>query len=251
MSYLKDLNFNQAKHYKLPKTMFIDDRIMEDARGGHNAVILHMGIADKIDLSRSKYIKNHDDAFRDSNGKFYCVFPVKTAYEELRIKKGKYNQHKALLKEAGLIHFEEQEQKKSGHASRIYITPWDMWVEKNGLYSEGEWIVQPSSKDFYNPKDIVTVQPIIQETNEVEQEQQEETEENELQEYESIMTEAKSLGVKFYKFKRVDELHAIIEKHLGIGKRFINSTVEDLSALRLCYEEMKKAFYRETDAPDF
>ncbi|MGZ0875131.1 replication initiator protein A [Priestia megaterium] len=86
---------------------------------------------------------------------------------------------------------------------------------------------------------------------ESEQEQQEATEKENLQEYESIMKEAKALGVKFRDTKRMNELIAIVNKHLGVGKRFINSTVEDLSALRLCYEEMKRKFHYETEMSDF
>ncbi|MED3945330.1 hypothetical protein [Priestia aryabhattai] len=252
-SYLKESNFEQDKFYKVNKTIFIDDRIMDDKRGSHNSVILYMGIADKISLSKSKYEKEYDASFMDLKGQFFCTFPVKTAREELRIKRTKYNEHKAFLKEIGLIHYAEQEIKKEGDASRIYITPWDVWVKENGLYSDGEWIVQPSSKDFYNPEDIVTVQPIIEKSVEAEikQEQQESTKEDELQEYENIMKEAKALGLKFHHAKRIDELNLIVNKHLGVGKRFIDSTVENLSVLRLCYEEMRKTFYRETDSFDF
>ncbi|MGU3395017.1 hypothetical protein ACNHOZ_12730 [Priestia sp. D51] len=253
-NYLKESDFDQSKFYQTPKTIFIDDRIMEDTRGSHNAVILYMGIVDKVSLSKSKYEKKNDASFMDLKGQFFCTFPVKTAREELRIKRTKYNEHKAFLKEIGLIHYAEQEVKKEGDASRIYITTWADWVKQNGLYSDGEWIVQPLSKDFYNPKDIVTVQPIIEKAVEVEveveQKQQESIEEN-LQEYEAIMTEAKSLGVKFYKDNRMSELKKITEKHLGVGKRFTDSTVKDLPVLRPCYEEMKKTFYRETNSLDF
>ncbi|MED4001296.1 hypothetical protein [Priestia aryabhattai] len=245
--YLKESNFDQSKFYQTPKTMFIDDRIMNDKRGEHNAVLLYMGIMDKVELSKSKYKREKDASFMDLKGKFFCTFPCNTARKELRIKRGKYYQHKALLREAGLIHYEEQKMKQEGEASRIYITSWADWVKQNGLYSDGKWIVQPSSKAFYNPKHIVTVQPTFEEINEVDQEP---TEEN-LKEYESIMSEAKSLGVKFHKFKRIDELNTIVEKHLGVGKRFINSTVEDLSVLRLCYEEMKRNFHYETEMSDF
>lgn len=252
-NYLKESDFDQSKFYKVPKTIFIDDRIIEDKRGSHNAVILYMGIVDKISLSKSKYEKNHDASFMDLKGQFFCTFAVKTAREELRIKRTKYNEHKAFLKEIGLIHYAEQELKKEGDASRIYMTPWEVWVKKNGLYSDGEWVVQPSSEDFYNPKDVVTVQPIIEKAVEVEdeQEQQESTEEENLQEYESIMTEAKSLGVKFYKDNRMSELKKITEKHLGVGKRFTDSTVKDLAVLHPCYEEMKKTFYQEDLMADF
>lgn len=160
-NYLKDPKFDQSKFYKMYQTMFTDDRIMDDTRGGHVAVVLYGGIVNKISLSKSTHINNGDDSFQNLNGEYYCVFPVKTALKELRIKKGKYNQHKALLKDAGLIHFEAQEEQKEGFASKITHTPWDIWVKQNGLYSDGKWIVPPSIDDYYNPTDIVTVQPTI------------------------------------------------------------------------------------------
>ncbi|WP_349346495.1 hypothetical protein [Priestia megaterium] len=168
-NYLKKSDFDQSKFYKVPKTIWIDDRIMDDKRGNHFAVRLYMGVGDKIKLSERKHTKENDSSFVDLKGKYFCTLPVKTAREELGLKRGKYNDAKAFLKEIGLIHFEEQEEKKEGVASRIYMTPWEVWVKKNGLYSDGEWIVQPSSKDFYNPKDIVTVQPTFEEIKEIEQ----------------------------------------------------------------------------------
>lgn len=120
-NYLKKPNFDQSKFYKMYQTMFIDDRIMEDNRGGHTAVILYGGIVNKISLSRSKHVNENDTSFINGDGQYYCVFPVKTAREELKIKKGKYNQHKALLRDAGLIHYEEQEEKKKVLHLKLHI----------------------------------------------------------------------------------------------------------------------------------
>lgn len=248
-NYLKDPNFNQSAFYKLSKTMLNDDRIMEDKRGEHNAVILYMGIEDKIGLSEHKHKKENDCSFV-ANGKYFCVFPVKTAAEELRIKKGKYNQHKALLKEAGLIHFEEQEEKKSGFASRIFITPWEQWVEQNGLYSFGEWIVEPASENFYNPAHIVTVQPNIRKASEPEivEEPQPITEE-EITEFKDLMDKTKSLASKFSKDNRADEVKGIVKKHLG-KRKFLDATVHDLPVMRKVYDELEEA-YKYENLPDF
>ncbi|MBQ4867479.1 replication initiator protein A [Priestia megaterium] len=85
---------------------------------------------------------------------------------------------------------------------------------------------------------------------EIEQEQQESTKEDELQEYKRIMKDAKSLGAKFNDNKRMNELRSIVVKHFG-PKRLMDSTVKDLSALRSCYEQMKREFNREWEVPNF
>lgn len=249
-TYLKDANFKQSKHYQVPKTMFIDDRIMNDKQGGHNAVLLYMCIEDKIGLSKSKHINNGIDNFQNLNGEYYCVLPVKTAFEELRIKRGKYGQHKALLRDAGLIHYEPQEQEKEGYASRITYTPWDIWVMENGLYSDGEWIIPPSIDDYYNPTDIVTVQPTI--TPVTYDEVQTPVEEidkpitkEDIAEYDALMKKAHDLAVQFYKAKRIEEVHEIVQKHLGEGNKLNETIVKDLPLVRQIYADMEKQFASE------
>ncbi|MHA2888561.1 hypothetical protein [Bacillus cereus] len=160
-NYLLDPKFDQNNFYQMRKTMFKEDRIMKDKRGKHNAVLLYGGIEDKISLSKRTHLEKGDSSFMTLDGEYYCVFPVKTAKEELNIERTKYGHHKALLRDAGLIHYDPQEVEKEGYASKITYTPWDIWVMQNGLYSNGEWIIPPSIEDYYNPTDIVTVQPTI------------------------------------------------------------------------------------------
>ncbi|WP_088291976.1 hypothetical protein [Bacillus mycoides] len=160
-NYLLDPKFDQNKFYQIRKTMFKEDRIMKDKRGKHNAVLLYSGIEDKINLSKKTHLEKGDSSFMTLNGEYYCVFPVKTAKEELNIERTKYGHHKALLRDARLIHYDPQEIEKEGYASKITYTPWDIWVKQHGLYSDGKWIIPPSIDDYYNPTDIVTVQPTI------------------------------------------------------------------------------------------
>ncbi|HFK1517131.1 TPA: hypothetical protein ACGXMA_002976 [Bacillus cereus] len=249
-TYLKEPNFNQSKHYQVPKTMFIDDRIMEDKQGGHNAVLLYTCIEDKINLSKRTHIKKGDSTFMTLDGEYYCVLPVKTAFDELRIKKGKYNQHKALLKDAGLIFFEEQEEKKSGFASKITYTPWDIWVNQNGLYSDGEWIIPPSIDDYYNPTDIVTVQPTItpityDEVQTPVEELDKPITQEDIAEYDTLMDKANQLAVQFYKANRLSEVTSIVEKHLGEGNKMKETIVKDLPLIRQIYADMESQFASE------
>ncbi|PEM44858.1 hypothetical protein [Bacillus wiedmannii] len=249
-TYLKDPSFNQSRHYQVPKTMFIDDRIMNDKQGGHNAVLLYMCIEDKISLSKRTHIEKGNDTFMTLDGEYYCVLPVKTAFDELRIKKGKYNQHKALLKDAGLIHFREQEEKKSGYASKITYTPWDIWVRQNGLYSDGEWIIPPSMDDYYNPTDIVTVQPTItsityDEVQSPVEELDKPITEEDIAEYDALMKKAHELAVQFYKAKRLPEVHEIVAKHLGEGNKLNETIVKDLPLVRQIYADMENQFASE------
>ena len=173
-SYLFDPAFDQSKHFAPNKTMTLDDRIMEDKRGGRDAVTLYSVLKDTIGLSEHKYKIEKDVTFVDENGKCYCVCPQKTVELAFRIKRTKYYQHKELLKDAGLIQYESQLVKKEGFANRIYLTQWEDWVKVNGLYSYGKWIVQPSSPNFYNPEHIVKVQPTISTVEPVERDPSEE-----------------------------------------------------------------------------
>lgn len=98
-SYLRSPFFDQSKHYALNKTIFMDDRLMEDKRGGRDVGVLYSAFKDTFSLSQSTENKEYMDA----QGNYYCVYEQKRAEYELRIKRTKYNQHKSLLKDAGLI----------------------------------------------------------------------------------------------------------------------------------------------------
>ncbi len=156
-NYLWKKDFDQSKHYAPNKNLYSDDRIMEDSRGGRDAVLLYSAFKDRVSLSQSTDNKE----YKDSNGNYFGVYPQGTAKMEFRITRTKYYDHKKLLKEAGLIRYKGQTKKKEGDASQVYVIPFEDWVKKNGLLVHGEWVIEPSSKDFYNPLGIVTVQPSI------------------------------------------------------------------------------------------
>lgn len=251
-NYLKKPDYDQSKFYKMYQTMFTDDRIMEDVRGGHTAVILYGGIANKISLSRSKHINEGDTSFINSDGQYYCVFPVKTARAELKIKRTKYGHHKALLRDAGLIHYDPQEVEKEGYASKITYTPWDIWVKQNGLYSDGEWIISPSMDDYYNPTHIVTVQPIIKNVNDSEniEETNRTIVEEEVAEYNELMDKVKHIGMQFHKAERMTELLTIVNTYYGRNKKITEAKVHELPKIRDTYVILEKTF-KEGLLPDF
>ncbi|HFU6601363.1 TPA: hypothetical protein ACGPFX_000893 [Bacillus pacificus] len=249
-NYLLDPNFNQNKHYQIRKTMFKEDRIMKDIRGKHNAVLLYGCIEDKINLSKRTHLEEGDSSFMTLDGEYYCVFPVKTAKEELNIERTKYGHHKALLRDAGLIHYEEQEEKKEGFASKITYTPWDIWVMQNGLYSDGEWIIPPSIDDYYNPTHIVTVQPTItpityDEVQPPVEELDKPITKEDIAEYDALMKKAHELAVQFYKAKRIEEVHEIVQKYLGEGNKLNETIVKDLPLVRQIYADMENQFTSE------
>ncbi|OSY02628.1 hypothetical protein [Bacillus mycoides] len=251
-TYLKDSKFNQSNFYQIRKTMYQDDRIMSDKQGGHNAVLLYGAIENKIGLSKSKHVNDDETTFINGDGQYYCVFPVKTAFEELRIKKGKYNQHKALLRDARLIDFEDQEEKKEGFASKITYTPWDIWVKQNGLYSDGEWIISPTIEDFYNPTHIVTVQPTIKDANanDIIEETVTVIAEDEIAEFNELMDKVKALGVKFHMAKRMEDLRDGIHVYYGKGKKLTEAQPHELSVIRDVYARLERIFTH-GDMPDF
>ncbi|PET04397.1 hypothetical protein CN505_15905 [Bacillus cereus] len=243
-NYLKKPDFDQSKFYKMYQTMFTDDRIMEDTRGGHAAVVLYGGIANKISLSKNTYEEKNDSSFINSYGQYYCVFPVKTARKELGIKRTKYGHHKALLRDAGLIHYEAQEVEKEGYASRITYTPWDIWVKENGLYSDGEWIVSPTIEDFYNPTDIVTVQPTIKDANDTTEETETVTviAEDEIVEFNELMNKVKAIGVAYHKKGRMEDLRDIVNMYYGKGKKLTEAQPHELSVIRDVYAQLERTF---------
>lgn len=251
-NYLLDPKFNQNKHYQIRKTMFKEDRIMKDIRGKHNAVLLYGCIEDKISLSKRTHLEEGDSSFMTLNGEYYCVFPVKTAKEELNIERTKYGHHKALLRDAGLIHYDPQEVEKEGFASKITYTPWDIWVEQNGLYSDGKWIISPSIEDFYNPTHIVTVQPTIKDANDNDTTEETETviAEDEIVEYNELMDKVKHIGMQFHKAERMTELLTIVNTYYGRNKKITEAKVHELPKIRDTYVILEKTF-KEGLLPDF
>jgi hypothetical protein len=235
--YLNNGNRNQNDFYQLRKTMFIDDRIMDNKKeGGHMAVILYMGIEDKISLSKSKFEKEGNANYINANGQYFCCFPEKDAKQELRITSDVYKKRKAFLKKIGLIDYPEQAEKRDGVASQITYTAWDSWVKQNGLYSDGEWIIEPSKEDFYNPADIVKVQPEVGKPKIVEPTKAE------IASYNIVMKDVKEIAKKFIDTKRWDVLLDIVAQHLGEGKRFAEASIEDLPKLESAYSDMQKVF---------
>jgi hypothetical protein len=254
-------NINNCNRFgQLRLALLEDDRFSEHTHGRYEAAVLYAMIENQISLSRDTYENGNSKYYDEELKQCFCIITEKSA-KKFKMGSSTFKNRKKFLQEAGLISFKEQTVKKEGVATLIYVTDFTEWVEQNGLYINGEWHVTPSSENYFNPtkhkldERIVKVAPKIEKKQESTVEPvevgQEPAEEENLQEYESIMKEAKSLGTKFHNFKRVNELNTIVEKHLGVGKRFINSTVEDLSVLRLCYEEMKRNFHYETEMSDF
>lgn len=247
--YLNDGSRNQNDFYQLRKTMFIDDRIMNNKKeGGHMAVILYMAFEDKISLSKSKHLNGNNANYINAYGQYFCCLSEKDAKQELRMTSGVYKDRKAFLKKIGLIDYSEQAEKKDGVASQITYTPWDIWVEQNGLYSDGEWIIEPTREDFYNPTDIVKIQPNIAEPKQVEEPKvpvektaQEIHDEEQRLKHEQLQAEGKKYATKLVNVGRKDEVIVATKKYFK-GKLFKEATtsIEDMLNMELAIKEYKR-----------
>lgn len=246
-------NINNCNRFgKLKLALLNDDRFSEHTHGKEQAAILYTMIENQISLSQDTYENGSDKYYDEESKKCFCIITEKSAKRNFKMSSTTFKTRKKFLQEAGLISFKEQILKKDGVATLIFVTDFTEWVEQNGLHINGKWHVTPSSENYFNPvkhksdEKIVKVAPRIKKKQElvVEDEkmivQQDLTDGESLQEYEFIMKEAKKLGIKFHKVKRINELNAIVEKHLGVGKRFVDTTVKDLKIVRKAYEEMKK-----------
>lgn len=75
----------------------------------------------------------------------------------------------------------------------------------------------------------------------VESEQSEQTELTEhSKEYETLMKQIKSLGIKYNARGRKAELHAIVKNHFGAGRKITEAKESDLPNMRYAYEEMDR-----------
>ncbi len=242
---------NNNSFYQLRKKMFIDDRIMKDKEGGHMAVILYGAFEDRISLSKHTAVVKGDKKYIDENGVIFCCFPQDHAEDELSFSQNMFKSRKKFLKKIGLITFPEQAEKKAGVASRIYVTTWEQWVETNGLYANGVWIVEPSSDNYYNPDNIVKAKPRF--IKKIEQQSVAEDYEptmEDIEEHETLMTKAKAWGVKFHKAERMYDMLEIIREHLGANKKLTEAKVEDLPAIRVICKTLEEKF-NEVELPDY
>jgi hypothetical protein len=57
--------------------------------------------------------------------------------------------------------------------------------------------------------------------------------------FDTVMKQAKAMGVKFHKAERMPELVAIVEKHFGVGKKLIDATPMQLESLIIAVQEME------------
>ncbi|MED3980883.1 hypothetical protein [Priestia megaterium] len=255
-------NMNNCNRFgQLKLALLADDRFSEHTHGKYEAAVLYAMIENQISLSQDTYENGNSKYYDEESQKCFCNITEQSAKRNFKMSSSTFKTRKKFLQEAGLISFTEQAVKKEGVPTAIFATDFTEWVEQNGLYVNGEWHVNPSSENYFNPtkyksnEKIVKVVPKIKkkkktvvESVEVEQEQQELIEGN-LQEYERIMKEAKLLGAQFRDSKRMDELRNIVVKYFG-PKQLMDATVKDLSALRSCYEQMKRKFNYEREDPD-
>lgn len=243
--YLENENHNQNDFYQLRKTMLVEHRIMKDKNGGDAAVNLYTVLQSKVELSRVNGEKKGDKTyFNPARKDYFCRFSRANAEDELTMAPSTFQKRKAFLKKIGLIDYQEQKVKKAGVASEIYVTPWDKWVEQNGLYKNGEWVVEPKDQNYYNPANIVKAKPrfsnqVIEPTGE------------EIAEYESLMKQGKSLGVDFHKAKRMPDLAVIVLRNFGEGKKFTEATTQELPKIRAAVLEMEKQLEKAEEFPDF
>lgn len=123
-------------------------------------------------------------------------------------------------------------------------------MQQNGLYSDDEWIIPPSIDDYYNPTDIVTVQPTITPISydEIQPpigELDKPITEEDIAEYDTLMDKANQLAIQFYKANRLSEVTSIVEKHLGEGNKMKETIVKDLPLVRQIYADMENQFASE------
>lgn len=242
--YMFDEGFTHDRFYMSYQSMKLDDRIMKNKQGGdYPAIALYDAILNKIGLSK-KSIEKGDNRWINSDGVVFCTYTEEDADNELSMSSRQYKSRKKFLKESGLIDYEEQDKKAVGNASRITIKDWPTWVEENGLINKGIWREHPTSENFYNPSDIVKIQPTIGKPKVFE------PTEAQIATYEMVMENAKELGIKFHKTNRMDVLRTIVEKHFGVGKLLTEATVKDLPNLQSAYSDMEKVFKYE-EMPDF
>ncbi|MER2079005.1 replication initiator protein A [Psychrobacillus psychrotolerans] len=92
-----------------------------------NGIILYSMMANQVGLSkRPENVKKYSD----KNGNVFILFTERNAKSKLGISKKTFFDLKKMLKELGLINYEEQVSKKSGVSTPIYVIPYDVWVEK-------------------------------------------------------------------------------------------------------------------------
>lgn len=99
------------KFIKLYKCMFS----MEGLQGNYGAIILYSAMLDLHQLS-----KKNLDKYKDNIG-IFIIYDAKKAEDELGMSRRTYFRHKALLKDIGLINYQEQVSKKSGVSTPIYV----------------------------------------------------------------------------------------------------------------------------------
>ncbi|WP_078548820.1 hypothetical protein [Litchfieldia alkalitelluris] len=114
------------------------------------------------------------------------------------------------------------------------------------IYSEGEWIIEPSIENFYNPTDIVKVRPSIRMTKEEVKSDDEEI----IAEFNSLMKDVKSISVKFHKKGRMPELEAVATVFYGKGKKISTATIDDMEIIKQAYEKLLEVYGEEEEMPD-
>ncbi|MDT9027880.1 replication initiator protein A [Rossellomorea yichunensis] len=90
----------------------------KDLKGLKNdGILLYAYMQNRIELT----------SFVDENGEKYIIVTEKSADKFLRIKRVKFYALKKQLRDLGLIRYDEQEVKRGGNSTPIYVVPYEHW----------------------------------------------------------------------------------------------------------------------------
>lgn len=89
--------------------------LMDGLKRKYGAIILYSAMLDLLQLS-----KKNGELYKDNNG-YFVIFDSKKALEELDMPEATFFRNKKLLKEVGLIDYNEQTQKRAGVSTPIYV----------------------------------------------------------------------------------------------------------------------------------
>ena len=99
------------KFYKLYKDLLL----INGLKRKYGAIVLYSAMLDLLQLS-----KKNGERYKDENG-YFVIYDSKKAQEELDMPEATFFRNKRLLKEVGLIDYNEQTQKRAGVSTPIYV----------------------------------------------------------------------------------------------------------------------------------
>lgn len=154
-------NINNCNRFgQLRLALLEDDRFSEHTHGKYEAAVLYAMIENQISLSRDTYANGNNKYYDEELKQCFCIITEKGA-KKFKMSSSTFKTRKKFLQEARLISFKEQTVKKEGVATLIYVTDFTEWVERNGLYINGEWHVTPSSENYFNPTKLKSDEKIV------------------------------------------------------------------------------------------